>query len=185
MDLSDYLNNHATTYENEMEKGALTISGSSFPANEISFGNKVYIDDIPFRFNNTQFYDNLVMDDQKIFFNTARVKRAYFLGCSNNGDFFESITFFKDNKEKVKTIISLSDFLAPSPRYSDKFAFSLSCIHTVRGKNTDFRPNIWYDVINFETPIEINNFHLEYNPFIHIFSITLLLDNERRNQNEV
>lgn len=178
LDIRDLFNNRGTTYEDGMEQGMLTLATSSLPAEEIKFGRTIYYNQVPFIMFKTELYDNMVLESQEIIFNTQNIKRVHFLGCSSDGSFFEWISFLKDTEKKGTYRLALSEFVSNKPEFNNKRAFSMSCVHTKRGKNFNFQPSMWHETIRFENGREINKIRFADNPFMHIFSITLELKRE-------
>lgn len=166
------MNNKGSTFENEMNLGNLTFAGSSLPADELDFDNQVFYNHVPFQFMKTERYDNLVMEGQKILFPTSWVQEVHILGGSNDGDFFDTVLFMKDDEVQEKAIVSLSNFVSSRALFNDKPAFTMSCIHSVKGKSKNFIPTMWHTVIQFEKLLEINKIQFEDNSCMHVFALT-------------
>lgn len=74
--LHDYVNNRGITYQNEYEKGQLTIGGASLPAELVMNVKDSLVEGIPFQFIYQDQGDNIELEVSLFNFRQLKQKRS-------------------------------------------------------------------------------------------------------------
>lgn len=172
INLSDYLTNKGITSENEMSLGELSIGGSSLPYLHFNFDSLFHINSIPFIIYQKDDKDNMELNQQMIPLQNIEINKIHMLGVTNNGNFSERAYLIKNGEHVLKTTISFSDFLSPTPFYNEKLAFEFPYMHSRNGLISHYKPKIWMNTFSFDH-ISADHLFFEENMFIHIFAITI------------
>ncbi|KAF6569863.1 hypothetical protein JDW19_21495 [Paenibacillus polymyxa] len=174
VDLSPYYNNIGCSYPNA--QGDFTGFGSSYPGEQFPQLDKHVFEVQSFPFilfarerqpNNVEFFSQRIAVPQRVY-NAMNV-----LGASDNGSFYEYITFYRLGEATAKYRLGLSDWIADSPRFEEKEG--LRCTGLCRSDKmiNTLNPVIWMQVIRFQSPLVFDEILLPDNMCMHMFSLTL------------
>ncbi|WP_157670263.1 hypothetical protein [Bacillus cereus] len=173
MNMEPFVNNRGMTYEEECEKGNLTLGNSSLPAEVLMKKKSIKFSGVPFHFTYIEAGDNIELEGQIIDLMNIKAYKFHFIGISSNGNLYDNVYFLKDGILVHKDRLFLSDTIATEPAFLDQCVLSLDYAHSVVGKNSNLKPNLWYYCIDFGEEVEFNQIQFEDNPFMHIFAMTI------------
>lgn len=173
LDLKSIFNNKGFTKIGYESEGAFALGGSTYPA-EKRPPQEFISEDIPFIITeNDQGYDNFELERQEIKIKSGNYTKIYFLGASNNGDFYETVNFLSSGKIISSKKIYFTDFINDEPMFDNSLAFEFPYVHTRVGILENFKPKIWSFCLLLNEDKKIDTIKFGDNPSIHIFSITL------------
>jgi hypothetical protein len=178
INLNKYFNSKGITSINNSSIGNLDEFASfSFPNH--FFDETIYYNDVPFNISlsegndNISFENDLIIEIPKNFYTDL-----YMLGISNNGNFSNKVELLCEEKPIVKLNINMTDLMEDEPFKSNIRFKEIPYIHSPKGK-VDIKTNLWVERIQFEDPVLVDCMEFTSNPFIHIFSITLGVYDEK------
>lgn len=170
--LNDYVNNRGITYQNEYEKGQLTIGGASLPAELVMSVKDSFVEGIPFQFIYQDQGDNIELEGQSIHLPTFEAEALHVVGCSSNGNLYEELTLLREGTVVWESRLSLTDVIEREPAFNDRVAYAFDYIHTVAGINHHLTSSLWIDSLSFSQKIVFDEIRFQDNPFMHIFAMT-------------
>lgn len=173
LSLHDYVNNRGITYQNEYDKGQLTIGGASLPAELIMSVQDPIIEGIPFQFIYQDQGDNIELEGQSLRFPPLEAEALHVVGCSSNGNLYEEISLLREGHVVCETRLSLTDVIEREPAFHDRAAYAFDYIHTVSGINHHLTSNLWLDSLTFSQKVVFDEIRFQDNPFMHIFAMTI------------
>jgi hypothetical protein len=168
LDIKEQLNSRGITTFAEREKGYLAFGGYSFPKEHFP---KYDTDVFSFHFDEN---DNMELEEQRLSVPVMSYKKAILIGCSNNGDFFEDISFY-NREELVDTKrVVFPDILSNEPEEGPKVFGRFPYIHTKTTKVDYLQPSLWINTIEWTEEMVFDHIQFGDNPSIHLFAITLI-----------
>ncbi|MBC1412438.1 hypothetical protein HB961_04115 [Listeria welshimeri] len=172
--IKDHINNKGITNNSEIELGNLTLSGSSLAQEELPENGRLVINNIPFELILNKKFDNIKMNGEEIIINEKNIKSIYMLACAIHGDISENI-IIETSKERLSWELIILDTIHPIDK-NTPHCFAMDSMNTQNGKSNLLKPKL--SVYEFQFSDKKNNikkFVLPFNPFGHIFAITLLI----------
>lgn len=173
LDLQAFFNNRGCTHLDEKHLGNLSLGGGSLPSEELSFGEPLVIDGVPFVCNQNEAGDNIECAEQTITFPPHRVKRLHVLGTSSNTDLFDYISFLYEGAVIHRDRFYLSGFSSTQSAFSDHLALVFSCLHTRAGRYEHLKPHVWYYTLVLPQLLSVDSLRFEDNPSMHVFALTI------------
>ncbi|MGH0435016.1 hypothetical protein ACQVOM_12240 [Bacillus basilensis] len=175
LDLSKYVNNKGITSFEDREQGELDSFiklsiPDSFLQKHMNFSYKD--DSVPFIFNIDGIYDNIEINNQSIHIEPKSYSDIFLIGTCNNGNFYHDLLIKNDESSLIKRAY-FSDLFDEEPSNKEICFKHINYMHSPQGINESFSPRLWFFHISLENSMLINQIKFDYNPFIHIFSITL------------
>lgn len=172
--IEKYFNNRGFTTEDTLMMGSLSISGASFPLEELNSKDLV-VDNVPFHLCISNIkYDNIEINNQTIAIEySIQAKEISFLGVSIYGDYYSDILFLKDGKVVYKDKLKLSNLTSSQCNFNNQRAVSFSYLNHSEKNKIFTKSNIWVNKICFNVPIIFDSIKFSDTPFMHVFSITV------------
>jgi hypothetical protein len=167
--IGKFLNNKGVTDFKDREDGFLAFGGYSLPKECFPLNQQKY-----FKFHIQDEFDNMELEEQELNVPSECYTRLLLVGCSNNGDFFEDIYFYRNDQKVATKRLYFPDMLTIDAISDCEIFFTFPYIHTPNGRVEHLKPKLWLQTLEFETPIVFNTIKFGDNPSIHLFALTLL-----------
>ena len=134
VDLRNYFNNDAFSYDSLKCDGDFDGKGATYPAEELPQSNSlIFVDQVPFYFpcKEDGFANNMVFSGQSIGFEPMKLTALFVLGAveGQNGEVYqEEITVSLEDGTYHPVYLGLSNWLL-APQYGERLAFRCSHLH--------------------------------------------------------
>lgn len=172
IELSDKFNNVGITKSDDYIEGDLTIGGSSFPKDDMKDSFPSIYNNIPFKIEYENKYDNVSTDGQHIKIGSY-ISEIHIVGTSCPGDYLEEFVLCKDDGKRKEFKIGFSDFLSIEPCFEESLIYQSNYAHSQFGRAEHLKISMWINSIVIEEKEFIEELILPKNMFLHIFSITI------------
>ncbi|WP_128895291.1 hypothetical protein [Longirhabdus pacifica] len=173
VELSNFVNNKGITTASSAKKSSFAFGGwYSLPREHFS-KEMTLKEDIPFQFHLEENADNMELEGQSILVETSHYDTLYILGASNNGNFYESLSFFQDDKLCYTVPIYFPDLTSNIPIHHEKIAMTIPFMHNQFGDVHHSKAYLWLNTVSLEDCNRWNTIKFPDNPSIHIFAMTL------------
>ncbi|MGE7218491.1 hypothetical protein ACQKJC_18485 [Priestia koreensis] len=177
VDLTPFLNNSGTCDEHkDCGESSFSVGKSYFPTEHLpKFGELTQWEDVTFIFptRTNEGFDNVILEEQTIPVKQNSYSTVSIFGASNNGNFFDTVRLFLDDKEVHQFKLKLSDFIAEKSWFDDVPVLNCPFVRNPINDLHHLQPKIYCHHEVLPPNITFNKIKFGENPFIHIFSITL------------
>ncbi|PFL57223.1 hypothetical protein COJ27_29940 [Bacillus cereus] len=175
VNLEEHNNNKGITSYEDKSNGELdSLTGLSIPKDFFRENmNFIYeSQDIPFVFNINNNFDNFEVENQLIKIRPNLYSDIFFVGTCYGGSYYHNVDLMNDNNIYSKKL-HLSDLNSEISDNGDICFKTFDYMHSHQGINRFIKPKIWFYHMSFNSNLKLNHLKFGYNPFIHIFSITM------------
>lgn len=178
LNLNPLLNNQGTLAEKEenYRNTSFSLGESYFPSEHLpNYGDIISWEETSFLFpkRNSDYFDNLVLDNQIIKVPQGNVKEVYILGASNNGNFYDKIDLRLNNTVVYSFDLALTDFIEEDTWFNDAIVLECPFVRNISHNLHQYTAKMYCHKESLPSGITFDEIKLGDNPFIHIFSITL------------
>lgn len=170
--------NNKGIHNSQNIQAAFSAGGASYPGGQLPSDEIIKVKAIPFLFYNVHHhrYDNLELNGQACSFAAVFARSLLVLGASDNGDFFESLCLQYEDGKAQRVRLGLTNWTSTQAAFGETAAFTCSSI-CVSDRQVDIPSTIWLQKIACNNKWRLKAFQFDDNPFMHIFSVTLELEN--------
>lgn len=176
INLDFHVNNRGITHKDKNIYGEVDpFLGLSLPIEKF---NKTlnHIKDkesIPFNFSlNCQYGDNLILEDASLLVPKCKYTDIYLIGACNNGSFFHELSVCNEKVQDTYEFY-MSDFFEIRTEENIKNQFMTLPYLYQKKEKVNYSATLWFSHIQLKKALTIERIMFDYNPFIHIFAITM------------
>ncbi|MDQ0417965.1 hypothetical protein J2Z48_002149 [Croceifilum oryzae] len=183
LDLENLWNNNAIAFMDRLEESNASIGysgtsfGTAFPAQDLPNSKEVFESHgIPFLFpiKKINTPNNVECNGQMIDCSNQKLAKIHFVGCTEQGDFTESIQIHASNQAVYSSDLSFSEWILREPKFGEREAIRTSGIASqFYGFSEGVRTTLWLQTISVSSEEPISHIVLPVNENMHIFCITL------------
>lgn len=167
IDLKGVFNNRGLTSINDSHNGKLTVTGNSFPIEEVCSNGVLDLFDTTCKKG-----DNFYLEEQKIILDEPIIAtKLLIIGVSVYGDYFGDVEIRLNSRQITKIRIELTNLLSELPFFSSNKSVVKSNYLNSNGEKYEYVSNIWKQEIDIGFTVTFDELFFFDNPFIHIFSI--------------
>lgn len=173
LNLRDYFNADAISYDNDRSDGAFSLT--TYPAEELPESNTIItFNQIPIKFPSKEAGDlnNIECDRQVISIPKNYYQSMYILAACDNGSFEETIELLYENRI-VPANLSVSDWIASSPLFGEMTVLTCDHVHSPNRDILNLVVKIYLQSVKVDPQTPLIGVKLPDNPCVHLFAVTL------------
>lgn len=176
INLDFYVNNRGITDKDRNIYGEVDpFLGLSLPIEKFK-RTLIHIKDeesIPFNFSlNCQYGDNLILEDTNLAVPKCKYTDIYLIGACNNGSFFHELSVYSQKGRYIYEFY-MADFFDIRTEENKKNQFMILPYLYHKRERVNYSATLWFSHVKLKKPLTIEKIMFDYNPFIHIFAITM------------
>lgn len=179
LNITQYLNNVGITSYSNRKLGAFTVNNASLPLLKNYVNNTFHVQNIPLFIKKKRVHegyeDNISCENQTITVNfDKKIAKVYFVIAANNGDYNSEICIINNFSETITRSLYVPDAIQSSQLSKNvKDILTFGSINTKFSKEPITYISSYLYIQEIDVDSSIKYIILPYNPDIHIFAITM------------